>query len=158
MMKKYILGLLLAVSFGQISHTSAQIKNQLKWPDNNGVHINAHGGSITFHNGIYYWYGEHKIEDFSQIKCSYLDEIPEQDYIGGLSEAGIHCYSSKDLINWEDEGIVLTVNYQDETDPLTYGSIVERPKVLYNSFTKQFVMHFKLKSKQPDEIFARHGS
>ncbi|WP_052670649.1 family 43 glycosylhydrolase [Draconibacterium sediminis] len=141
-----------------VKNAKGQIENRLIWPDNNGTHINAHGGSITFHNGIYYWYGEHKIEDFSEIKCSYLDEVPKQDYIGGLSEAGIHCYSSKDLKNWKDEGIVLSVNYKDETDPLAYGSIVERPKVLYNSFTKRFVMHFKLKSKQTDEIFARHGS
>jgi hypothetical protein len=31
------------------------------WPGNNGVHINAHGGGILFHDGKYYWYGEHKI-------------------------------------------------------------------------------------------------
>jgi hypothetical protein len=24
------------------------------WPDNNGVHINAHGGGILFHDGLYY--------------------------------------------------------------------------------------------------------
>lgn len=29
------------------------------WPDSNGVHINAHGGGILFHEGIYYWFGEH---------------------------------------------------------------------------------------------------
>ena len=31
------------------------------WPDNNGVHINAHGGGILFDGGVYYWFGEHKI-------------------------------------------------------------------------------------------------
>ena len=30
------------------------------WPDNNGVYINAHGGGILFHEGKYYWFGEHK--------------------------------------------------------------------------------------------------
>ena len=32
------------------------------WPDHNGVHINAHGGGVLHHDGVYYWYGEHKIE------------------------------------------------------------------------------------------------
>jgi alpha-galactosidase len=32
------------------------------WPDDNGVHINAHGGGVLYHGGTYYWYGEHKIE------------------------------------------------------------------------------------------------
>ena len=31
------------------------------WPDNNGVHINAHGGGMLFYEGKYYWFGEHKI-------------------------------------------------------------------------------------------------
>jgi hypothetical protein len=157
-MGKYLFYLVFLLFFSQHEFANAQIKNRLIWPDDNRKHINAHGGSITFYDGIYYWYGEHKIEDFSQIKCSYLDEVPRQNYIGGLAAAGIHCYSSTDLYNWKDEGIVLSVNFNDETDPLAYGGVFERPKVLYNSFTKQFVMHFKLKSKQPDEIFARHGS
>jgi hypothetical protein len=29
------------------------------WPDNNGVHINAHGWGIMFQEGAYYWYGAH---------------------------------------------------------------------------------------------------
>ena len=28
------------------------------WPDNQGVHINAHGGGMLYHEGTYYWYGE----------------------------------------------------------------------------------------------------
>ena len=32
------------------------------WTDNKDVHINAHGGGILFNNGVYYWFGEHKIE------------------------------------------------------------------------------------------------
>ena len=31
------------------------------WPDTDGVHINAHGGGILLHEGLYYWFGEHKI-------------------------------------------------------------------------------------------------
>jgi hypothetical protein len=32
------------------------------WLDNHGVPINAHGGGLIFHQGRYYWFGEHKIE------------------------------------------------------------------------------------------------
>ena len=32
------------------------------WKDNNGVHINAHGGGVIDYNGTYYWFGEHKTE------------------------------------------------------------------------------------------------
>ena len=38
-----------------------------RWLDNNGIHINAHGGGLLFHDGIYYWFGEHKIEAMPAI-------------------------------------------------------------------------------------------
>lgn len=30
------------------------------WLDTNGKRIHAHGGSIFYENGRYYWYGENK--------------------------------------------------------------------------------------------------
>jgi hypothetical protein len=53
-----------------------------------------------FHNGIYYWYGEHKIKSKSEAN---------------FADGGIHCYTSKDLINWTDAGIVLSVDYSNTT-------------------------------------------
>ena len=32
------------------------------WPDDKGVHINAHGGGILRVGDTYYWFGEHKTE------------------------------------------------------------------------------------------------
>nr|WP_259676474.1 hypothetical protein [Akkermansia muciniphila] len=61
------------------------------WTDNNGAHINAHGGGILYDKGTYYWYGEHKVEGDA----------------GNYAQVGVHCYSSKDLYNWKDEGIAL---------------------------------------------------
>ena len=29
------------------------------WYDTDGNPINAHGGGIMFHKGVYYWYGEY---------------------------------------------------------------------------------------------------
>ncbi len=95
------------------------------WADNNGVHINAHGGGILFLGGIYYWFGEHKTEG----------------EVGNLSNIGVHVYSSKNLTDWKDEGIALKM-HDDTTSLLVKGSVVERPKVIYNKKTKTFVMWF----------------
>jgi len=98
-----------------------------KWLDNNGVHINAHGGGFLFKDGIYYWFGEHKIEGEK----------------GNYAYVGVHCYSSKDLYHWKDEGIALKVS-EDSTSDIAKGCILERPKVIYNAATKKYVMWFHL--------------
>ena len=99
-----------------------------KWMDNNGVHINAHGGGILFHEGLYYWYGEHKIEG----------------EIGNTAQVGVHLYTSQNLYDWKDQGIVLKVNETDPESDIYIGSIIERPKVIFNKKTKKFVMWFHL--------------
>src|ERR1035437_5651325 len=100
------------------------------WPDNHGVHINAHGGGVLFHDGAYYWFGEHKIAGEA----------------GNAAHVGVHVYSSRDLYNWKDEGIALAVS-DDTQSPITRGCILERPKVIFNSRTKKFVMWFHLEPK-----------
>ena len=52
-----------------------------RWPDDQGVHINAHGGGILDFEGRYYWFGEHKVAG----------------EIGNTAQVGVHCYSSPDL-------------------------------------------------------------
>jgi len=110
------------------------------WSDNMGVHINAHGGGILFHEGSYYWFGEHKIEGDA----------------GNTAHVGVHVYASKDLYNWKDEGIALKVSDDPESD-ITKGSIIERPKVIYNAKTKKFVMWFHLELKGKKYSAARSG-
>ncbi|HSK12776.1 MAG TPA: glycoside hydrolase family 43 protein [Phnomibacter sp.] len=95
------------------------------WVDNNGVHINAHGGGILFFNDTYYWFGEHKTEGDA----------------GNRANVGVHVYASKNLTHWKDEGIALAV-HDDTTSALVKGCIIERPKVIYNQKTKTFVMWF----------------
>ena len=36
------------------------MKNKTLWTDTEGKPIQAHGGMILQHKGIYYWYGENK--------------------------------------------------------------------------------------------------
>lgn len=103
------------------------------WPDNHGVHINAHGGGVLFHAGAYYWFGEHKIEGEA----------------GNAAHVGVHVYSSRDLYHWQDEGIALAVS-EDPKSPITRGCILERPKVVFNPRTKKFVMWFHLEPKGMD--------
>ncbi len=59
---------------------------------------------------------------------------------------GVHVYSSQDLYNWRDEGIALSV-VDDPESPIVRGCILERPKVIFNRGTKQFVMWFHLEPK-----------
>lgn len=99
------------------------------WEDNNNQHINAHGGGILFHKGVYYWFGENRPTS------------------GFTTLEGVSCYSSTDLYNWKDEGIALSVDKQDTLSPITVGCIMERPKVIYNAKTKTFVMYFHLELK-----------
>jgi len=100
------------------------------WPDDKGVHINAHGGGLLKHDGVYYWFGEHKVAGPT----------------GNTAMVGVHVYSSKDLAAWRDEGIALAVS-DDPASEITSGSIIERPKVLFNPKTNQFVMWFHLELK-----------
>lgn len=95
------------------------------WLDQNGTHINAHGGGILFHEEKYYWFGEHKTggED------------------GHLATVGVRVYSSTNLYDWQNEGVALAVA-TDTSSLLVKGCIIERPKVIYHPPTKTFVMWF----------------
>ena len=110
------------------------------WPDNNGMHINAHGGGILVHEGVFYWFGEHKIEGDA----------------GNQAHVGVHVYASTDLSHWKDEGIALSVSKDPESD-ITTGCVLERPKVIFNQKTRKFVMWFHLELKGQGYNAARVG-
>ena len=100
------------------------------WPDTDARPIQAHGGGILFHAGTYYWYGEDKDgETKPGGGCG-----PRMDF------RGISCYSSADLYNWRNEGLVLTVVPDDSAHDLHSSKVVERPKVVFNVRTRKFVM------------------
>jgi len=101
------------------------------WPDNNGAHISAHGGCMLKVGDTYYWYGEHRTRD---------------------RKTGVHAYSSKDLYNWKDEGLVFdsatmqTQEGQGGRRGFAFGVNIERPKVVYNAKTKKYVLWFHQES------------
>jgi len=106
------------------------ITSDQPWNDIYGNRINAHGGGIYYENGFYYWYGEDAT---------------------GWSYNGIHCYRSRDLINWNDLGIVMSVDPNNNNSDIRKGCIIQRPKVVYNRSTGKYVCMFKL---YPDGTYA----
>ena len=125
--------------------------------DTNGVNIQAHGGQIQKLGTKFYWIGEDKTNDYKPCP-------------------GIHIYSSSDLYNWQDEGLVLKTmtdesQLQEEYFYNLYGDlpyeqqyaiyedlwqgdgsdgcVIERPKMLYNSKTKKYVIWFHADGTTP---------
>ena len=127
----------LALSACTQQQEAKEIRPMEIWPDNAGVHVNAHGGGILYHEGTYYWYGENKSDTTSSAMV------------------GIMCYSSPNLTDWKNEGAVLPVVTNDTTSEITQGCIMERPKVIYNEKTGKFVMWFHLELKGKGYAAAR---
>ena len=137
-MKQILSFMLLFFALPMMVMAENKIKSGEIWPDNNGEHINAHGGGILYHNGTYYWFGEHKAENTSSALV------------------GVTCYSSKDLRNWKNCGVALSVSDEPGSE-IEKGCVLERPKVIYNKVTKKFVMWFHLELKGLGYRAARAG-
>jgi hypothetical protein len=110
------------------------------WPDTDGVPINAHGGGFLFRDGTYYWFGEFKTQGPG----------------GNAANVGVSVYSSRDLYQWKNEGIALKVSENPASD-IVKGSVIERPKVLFNVSTGLYVMWFHLELKGKGYSAARAG-
>jgi len=116
------------------------------WLDTSGNPIQAHGGGILFSKGTYYWFGENKA---GSTRPGILQDLHRVDVIG------INCYSSQDLYNWTFEGIVLPAELDDPASDLHPSKVVERPKVVYNSLTRKYVMWMHIDTA--DYAYARAG-
>lgn len=102
------------------------------WTDTNGNRIQAHGGSVFYENGIYYWYGENK---------------EKTDGKNGIWHWGVRCYSSTDLYNWEDCGLIIPPEPENENSPLHPAAMMDRPHIIYNASTKKYVCWLKIMGK-----------
>ena len=104
------------------------------WLDTEGKHIQAHGGSVIYVDGIYYWYGENK--EFT-------------DGTNDIWTYGIRFYRSNDLYNWEDLGLVIPPDTEDEKSPLNpTNCMLDRPHIIYNKRTKKYVCWVKIMHKE----------
>lgn len=118
------------------SQTITTIKSGTVWKDSAGKPINAHGGGILHHAGTYYWFGEIKNGKTYTPKCNAS--------WGGtrIDVTGVSCYSSGDLLHWENRGIALAAVPDDPEHDLHPLKVLERPKVIFNAKTGKFVMWF----------------
>lgn len=106
------------------------------WLDTEGKRIHAHGGSIITVGDTFYWYGENK----------------EKTKPGnGIWHWGVRCYASKDLYNWEDKGIIIPPNEDDETSPLHPSQHMDRPHIIFNEKTGKFVCWLKIMQDNTQE-------
>lgn len=99
------------------------------WLDTDGKRIQAHGGSIIVVDDKFYWYGENK------EKTTGKDEIWHW---------GVRCYSSEDLYNWKDEGVIIPPDTEDPSSPLYPASMMDRPHIVYNEKTGKYVAWLKI--------------
>jgi hypothetical protein len=108
---------------------NCSIKPGQVWLDTDGNRIQAHGGSIHYENDVFYWYGENKEKTNQQT---------------GVWHWGVRCYSSQDLYNWKDEGVIIPPNEEDIGSPLHPKSQMDRPHIIYNKHTRKYVCWLKI--------------
>ncbi|AJG98231.1 hypothetical protein LF65_01626 [Clostridium beijerinckii] len=102
------------------------------WLDTKGERIHAHGGSVLYLDGIYYWYGENK--EFTD---------PEKK----IWHWGVRCYTSTDLYNWEDKGVIIQPELDNPNSSLHPEAYMDRPHIVYNKMTKKYVCWLKIMNK-----------
>ena len=108
------------------------IRNGRPWLDTNGNRIQAHGGSIHYQNGVFYWYGENKEKTLPGLKVWHW---------------GVRAYSSADLYNWKDEGLLLPPDTNDPQSPLYPEQGMDRPHILRNARTGLYVLWVKIMNR-----------
>ena len=99
------------------------------WLDTNGHRIQAHGGSILYLDGTYYWYGENKEKTTGE---------------NDIWHWGVRCYTSQDLYNWEDCGVIIPPEPENPESSLHPSSQMDRPHIIYNKETKKYVAWLKI--------------
>ena len=102
------------------------------WLDTEGKRIQAHGGSVMYWDGIYYWYGENKEKTTGD---------------NDIWHWGVRCYTSTDLYNWEDKGLIIPPEPDDAGSSLHPSAQMDRPHIIYNQTTGKFVCWLKIMHK-----------
>ena len=104
------------------------------WLDTEGKKIHAHGGSVMFLDGVYYWYGENKEKTLSTNKIWHW---------------GVRCYTSSDLYNWEDKGLIIPPEPDDKDSSLYPEACMDRPHIIFNKNTAKYICWIKIMN--PDQ-------
>ncbi|KAH8586216.1 glycosyl hydrolase [Bisporella sp. PMI_857] len=117
---------------GNLVEASLQIISGATWTAaGTNQHVQAHGGGINYVNGVYYLIGENKLN--------------------GSAFQSINCYSSTDLVSWTFVNQLLTLQTSGDLGP---SRVVERPHVIYNDASRQYVMWLHIDSSSYGEAKA----
>ena len=95
------------------------ISNGGFWNDTSGKRIEAHGGGFIQVGDTWYWVGEDKSMNSGNFFA-------------------VNIYASKDMVSWQFRNAIIT--RQTSTDLAAADRIIERPKIIYNDTTQQYVM------------------
>lgn len=106
------------------------------WLDTNGKPIQAHGFQVMEHEGTYYWYGENK------------ERTTRGSHVWTY---GIRCYTSTDLYNWQDRGLIIPPDTINALSPLHYSQDLDRPHIIRSPKTGKWVCW--IKSMDEDGFF-----
>jgi hypothetical protein len=105
------------IALTQSAHAATvTVASGVQFTDTSGAGVHAHGGGVVKVGSYYYWFGENRNADNTFRYVS--------------------AYRSSDLKTWEFRNHVLT----QASHPELAVANIERPKVVYNSSTGQFVM------------------
>ena len=130
--------LLWSAAFSQTKQISDKGKSKGKyhsispgatWLDTDGKPIQAHGFSVFYNEGTYYWYGENK----------------EYTIVGSnVWTYGIRCYTSKDFYNWQDRGLIIPPDTLNPLSALHPSQALDRPHIIFCPKTKKYVCWIKI--------------
>lgn len=102
-----------------------------RWLDISGRPIQAHGFTVFYdeQDHLYKWFGENK----------------EKTHFGGkVWHWGVRLYTSKDLYNWVDRGLIIPPAPGDLSSPLHPTYCMDRPHILYCRKTGNYVAWLKI--------------
>lgn len=114
-----------------------------KWLDTAGKPIQAHGFSIFYNEQekLWYWYGENK-----------------EKTVGGRKNTvwhwGVRLYTSEDLYNWIDRGLIIPPQPEDLSSPLHPTYCMDRPHILYNPATGKYVAWLKIMAGEVSQFMS----
>ena len=111
-----------------MSNKENVIRPGVEWLDENGKKIEAHGGTMYIEDGIFYWVGEDKSRTDGKSK---------------IWTWGIHCYSSRDLYHWKDEGLIVKPEPDNKKSVFYPARKMDRPHLLKNEKTGKYVLWLK---------------
>ena len=113
------------------------------WLDTNGKPIQAHGFSVFYNpdEKLWYWYGENK-----------------EKTVGGKKNTvwhwGVRLYTSPDLYNWTDKGLIIPPQPEDLSSPLHPTYCMDRPHILYCAKTKKYVAWLKIMAGEVSQFMS----